>query len=83
MNHKTILSWIKDRLNPLYDHTRCPACMHVVNVDGNGNMEEHGSGALPCIGSNENDELLAEKLDREERLSVATREVKSDGQATH
>jgi hypothetical protein len=83
VKHKTILSWIKDRLNPLYAHTRCPVCIHVVNVDGNGNMEEHGSGALPCIGSGRNDEELAERMDREERLSTATREVRSDGQATH
>lgn len=65
MKYKSILDTIKAKLNPAYSQTRCPLCLFLVDVDGNGNMVEHGSGVEPCRGSNRNDEELAEELDAE------------------
>ena len=64
MNHKTALSAIKKWLSPFYSQTRCPVCLYLVFVDGNGNMEVHGSGIDSCYGSEKNDEEVADELDR-------------------
>lgn len=81
--YRDILETIRALLDPRYSHTRCPLCIHVVDVDPNGNMVEHGPGAEPCKGSGRNDEELADAMDREERLSSATRHNPTDGMATH
>lgn len=64
MKHSNALSALKKLLSRAYDQTRCPVCMHIVFVDGNGNMEDHGPGLEPCVGSGRNDEEVADELDR-------------------
>jgi hypothetical protein len=63
--HHSLLATWKAWLDPRYSHTRCPACMFLVDVDGNGNMVDHGPLEIPCRGSGRNDEELAEELDAE------------------
>lgn len=62
--HSLLATW-KALLDPRYSHTRCPVCIFVVDVDGNGNMVTHGPLEVPCAGSGRNDEELAEELDAE------------------
>jgi hypothetical protein len=78
VKHLNTLSAIKDLLNPLYNHTRCPVCMYVVNVDRHGLMEAHGSGQEPCVASGHNDEEVARELD----AAVAADRERQAGQTT-
>lgn len=64
MKYRSMLEQLRVWLNPRYSHTRCPVCIHIVDVDGNGNMVSHGSGFEPCVASERNDEEVADELDR-------------------
>lgn len=81
--HRKILDTIRKLMSLDYDHTRCPKCMFIVDVDGNGNMVTHGSGVEPCIGSERNDEELADELDAGVNPEPQVDPIETDGQATH
>jgi hypothetical protein len=80
--HSLLNTW-KARLDPRYSHTRCPVCIFLVDVDGNGNMVTHGPNEIPCIGSQRNDEELAEELDRGAPVESVVEPLHTDGEATH
>lgn len=83
MKYHSILATWKAWLDPRYSHTRCPLCTYLVDVDGNGNMVTHGSGEQPCLGSERNDEELAEELERGQTPQPQVPALDTDGEATH